>query len=195
MWSIKPIRDEDADGFLRELYKQDLEGSGYIRNVSRVWAYRPEQGAHWQQLLKSIRLNMRLRPFELVTLAASREIGCVYCMLAHGALLHKNGFTVQQIIACLEDYHNAGLSPLEVHMMDFASKISSNENSDTRADFDLLRQDGLDDQQITDIALAAVARNFISRFFNALGAESDLELQQQEPELWNYLKDRQKTPG
>ena len=39
------------------------------------------------------------------------------------------------------------------------------------------------------MALAAVARNFISRFFNALGAGPDPELQQQEPDLWGYLKD------
>jgi hypothetical protein len=92
----------------------------------------------------------------------------------------------------LEGYHNAGLSPVEVHMMDYASKISGDVNSVTQADLDLLRQDGLSDQQITDIALVTVARNFTSRFFGALGATSDLELQQQEPELWEYLKDWQK---
>jgi uncharacterized peroxidase-related enzyme len=99
--------------------------------------------------------------YELVTLAAFRAIGCVYCMLAHGAVLRKNGFTAQQVIAILEDYHNAGLSPVEVHMMDYASKISRDTSSITRADLDLLLQDGLSEQQITDVALAVVARNFI----------------------------------
>ena len=193
MWNIKPVRNEDAKALLGELYEQDRAANGYVRNVSRAWSYRPELADPWQQILKTIRSNLRLRPFELITLAASREIGCVYCMLAHGAVLRKNGFTAQQLIAILEDYHNAGLTPLEVHMMDYASKISGEGSSDTQASFDQLRQDGLDDQQITDIALAAVARNFISRFFQAVGAESDLELQQQEPELWNYLKDWQKA--
>jgi len=114
-------------------------------------------------------------------------------MLAHGAVLRKNGFTAQQVIALLEDYHQAGLSPAEVHLMDYASKISIDSGSITPADLDQLRQDGLDDQQITDVALAAVARNFISRFFDALGAGPDLELQQQEPELWDYIKDWQKV--
>ena len=191
MWYIKPAADEDAEGLLREVYDQDRKENGYVRNTSRVWSDRPELAAPWQQILKTIRSHLRLRAYELVTLAASRSIGCVYCMLAHGAVLRKNGFTAQQIIAILEDYHNAGLSPVEVHMMDYASKISSDTSSNTQADFDLLRKDGLDDQQITDIALAAVARNFMSRFFHALGAGPDPELQQQEPELWDYLKEWQ----
>jgi alkylhydroperoxidase family enzyme len=109
-------------------------------------------------------------------------------MLAHGAVLRKNGFTAQQIIDILEDYHNAGLSPEEVHLMDYASKISRDSGSVNQADIDLLHQDGLNDQQITDIVLAIVARNFISRFFDSLGASADPELQAREPELWGYLK-------
>jgi alkylhydroperoxidase family enzyme len=113
-------------------------------------------------------------------------------MLAHGAVLRKNGFSAQQIITVLEDYHSAGLNPEEVHMMDFASKISRDSGSISQADIAILRQDGLNEQQITDVALAAVARNFISRFFDALGAGPDPELQEKEPELWGYLKNWRK---
>jgi alkylhydroperoxidase family enzyme len=97
------------------------------------------------------------------------------------------------VIAILEDYHNAGLTPIEVHMMDYASKISSDTSSITQLDFDLLRQDGMSEQQITDVVLTVVARNFMSRFFEAMGAAPDLELQEEEPELWEYLKDWQKV--
>jgi uncharacterized peroxidase-related enzyme len=190
---IKPVADDDAEGMLLEMYNQDQKENGYVRNVSRVWSTRPELGVLSQQLLKTIRSHLRLRPYELITLAASRAIGCEYCMLAHGAVLHKNGFTAQQVIAILEDYHNAGLSQVEVHMMDYATKISTDSSSITQADIDLLRQDGLSDQQITDVALAAVVRNFFSRFFDALGTAPDVDLQQQEQELWDYLKDWQKA--
>jgi uncharacterized peroxidase-related enzyme len=193
MWYLPPVADEMAEGLLRQLYNQDLEENGYVTNITRVWSYRPELAAPWRQLLKAVRAHLRLRAYELVTLAASRAIGCVYCMLAHGAVLRKNGFTAQQVIAMLEDYHNAGLSPVEVHMMDYASKISSDTSSLTQADIDLLLQDGLSEQEITDIALAAVARNFMSRYFEALGAAPDPELQQKEPKLWDYLKDWQKA--
>jgi alkylhydroperoxidase family enzyme len=108
-------------------------------------------------------------------------------MLAHGAVLRKNGFTAQQVISIFEDYHTAGLTPAEVHMMDYATKISSASGSVNQADIDLLRLDGLTDQQITDVALAATARNFISRFFDSQGASADPELIAKEPELWGYL--------
>ncbi len=117
-------------------------------------------------------------------------------MLAHGAVLHKNGFSPEQIIAILMDHHNAGLSPQEVHMMDYAARLSRAPDSVTRAEVDLLRQDGLNEQQITDIALAVAARNFISRFFDALGAEPDPQLKAREPELWEFLKDwKMETAG
>jgi uncharacterized peroxidase-related enzyme len=190
MWNLQPVADEKVEGKLRELYNQDLEKDGYVTNITRAWSYRPEMMPLWTDLLKSVRSHLRLRTYELVTLAASRAIGCVYCMLAHGAVLHKNGFSAQQIIAVLEDYHSAGLSPEEVHMMDYADKISRDSWAITEADIDILRQDGLNEQQITDVALAATARNFISRFFDALGAGPDPELQEKEPELWEYLKNR-----
>lgn len=189
MWHIQPVADENVEESLREFYKQDLEKDGYITNVSRTWSHRPEMMGLWMQLIKSIRSHLRLRTYELVTISAARTMGCIYCMMAHGAVLHKNGFSAQQVIALLEDHHNAGLSPAEVHLMDYAAKISRDSKSVSQADIDILRQDGLNEQQITDVALAAVARNFISRFFDALGAGPDPELIEKEPELWSYLKD------
>jgi hypothetical protein len=73
-------------------------------------------------------------------------------------------------------------------MMDYAFKISTDTSLITQADIDLLHQDGLNNQQISDIAMAAVARNFMSRMFEAFGVNPDPELQVREPELWDYLK-------
>ena len=76
--------------------------------------------------------------------------------------------------------------------MDYASKISRESKSISQADVDILLRDGLNEQQITDVALAAVLRNFMSRFFDALGAGPDPELIEKEPELWSYLKHLEK---
>lgn len=110
-------------------------------------------------------------------------------MLAHGASLRKNGFPVEQLQAILRDYHQAGLDPAEVDMMDFAYQMSTNDHPGTEAEVQRLRDDGFSDEEITDIALAASVRNFYSRYFDALGAEPDPELIAQEPELWSVIKD------
>ena len=188
MWHIQPIADAEAQGTLRELYEQDLRNEGYIWNTTRVWMYRPEMLGTWRQLQKAVRSHLRLRTYELVTLAAARAMGCTYCMLVHGGILRKNGFTAEQVIAILKNPHAAGLSPEEVHLMDYATRISGDSKSISQADTDLLKQDGLTDQQITDVALAAVLRNFLSRFFDALGADPDPEIIAREPELWGYLQ-------
>ncbi len=189
MWFIQPVSDDLVEESLKEVYRQDLEKEGYIRNINRAWSYRPEMLSLWTQLLKATRAHLRLRTYELVTLAAARKIGCVYCMMAHGEVLHKNGFTVEQIITILKDYRRSSLTPEEIHLMDYASKISSNSEPVTQAEIDALRKDGLSEQQITDVALAVTARNYISRFFDAIGAGADPELQTKEPELWEFLKD------
>jgi uncharacterized peroxidase-related enzyme len=193
MWHIQTTADDQAQGDLREMYDQDMKNDGYVWNTSRIWSQRPETGAQWKQLQKTIRSHLRLRPYELVTLAAARAMDCEYCLLAHGNTLHKNGFTVEQVIELIKDYHNAGLSPAEVHMMDYADKISRDSAMVGPADIEPLRADGLSDQQITDIALAAVMRNFLSRFFHALGADADPELIAKEPELWAYIQERQRA--
>ena len=188
MWLVEPVADEKVEPSLREAYEEDLAKDGYIWNTSRVWSHRPEMLANWKQLFKPIRSHLRLRTYELVTLAAAHAMGCVYCMLAHGSVLRKNGFSAEQVIAILDDFHNAGLPPQEVHMIEYADKISRDSKTISQTDIDVLRADGLTDQQITDVALAAVARNFISRFFDSQGAGPDPELIAQEPELWAYLE-------
>ena len=78
MWHIQPVDYENADGLLRELYQQDLDKNGYVDNTTVAWSYRPEVMVLWTQLIKAIRSNLRLRTYELITLAAARSMGCKY---------------------------------------------------------------------------------------------------------------------
>jgi len=108
-------------------------------------------------------------------------------MLAHGAVLRKNFFTAEQVLALLDDYHQAGLEPVEVALMDFAVKVSREAGAVTAEDIHRLRQFGLSDAEILDATLAAAARNFFSRVMDALGTQPDDSLRESEPELWQRL--------
>lgn len=95
-------------------------------------------------------------------------------MLAHGAVLRKNFFSAGQLEAIARDYHQAGLPENEVVMMDYAQKVVRDASSTTQEDFDRLRQAGWTDEDILGITLAAAARAFVSRVFDALHADADI---------------------
>ncbi len=94
-------------------------------------------------------------------------------MLAHGAVLRKNGFSAEQLEAIATDYHNADLPEKEVAMMDYARKVVRDASSTTREDFDKMRRLGWTDEDILSITLAAAARSFASKLFDALHADPD----------------------
>jgi len=94
-------------------------------------------------------------------------------MLAHGAVLRKNGFTAAQLESVIADFHQAGLEEKEVVMMDYAQKVVRDASTTTQADFDRLHQVGWTDEDILSITLAAAARSFVSKVFDALGAPPD----------------------
>jgi uncharacterized peroxidase-related enzyme len=170
---IKTIPEGEAQDKLRVLYDADLKNSGYVPNHAQVFSLRPDVLEAWRALSGSIRKNLRLRRFELVTVATAQALNCRYCVLAHGAILTKNGVTVDQLRAILTDFHQAGLEPAEVAVMDYAQKIARSANEITQSDVDALRAVGLEDVEILDVALTATLRSFASKTFNALGAQPD----------------------
>jgi len=116
-------------------------------------------------------------------------------MLAHGALLRRNGFSVDQVKAILVDFHNAGLPPDEVHMLELVRKFSLDSHAVTQADIQTLLADGFSNDEIVDIAIAAGVRNFYARFFDSLGIQPDEAYKETEPELWAFVMQAGQTPG
>lgn len=75
---IETVPPEDAGDELRELYEQDLKTQGYVANYTRTMSLRPEAIAAWRGLSRAIRSTMRLRRYELVTVAATVALRCTY---------------------------------------------------------------------------------------------------------------------
>ncbi|MBC7871190.1 MAG: peroxidase-related enzyme [Chitinophagaceae bacterium] len=171
---IETVPKTDATGTVKEIYEAAEERSGYVPNYIQLFSHRPEVYQAWQNLLMSIRKNMRLRRYELVTLAAARQLECSYCMLAHGDVLLTSGEVDEaQLAAIAQDYHHARLAPDEVAVMEFAEKIITKASSVTQADVDHLKSFGISDAEILDITLATAARSFFSKTLDALNAEPD----------------------
>jgi uncharacterized peroxidase-related enzyme len=187
MTFIKSISEEQAENLVLEQYQAAQKSIGYIPNYTKTFSLHPEVYDAWTKLIGTIRSKMRMRRYELVTFAAAMELECTYCMLAHGAILHKNFFNAQQLMAIVKDFRNADLTAEEVALMSFAQKIIHNAHHINEADVEELRKLGLTDEEILDVVLATTARSFFSKTLDALDTKPDEIYLELEPELIEVL--------
>lgn len=187
MGYLKSISEENAEKTVLEQYQAAQKSLGYVPNYIKAFSSHPEVYDAWTKLIGAIRSKMRLRRYELVTFAAVMALECTYCMLAHGTTLRKNFFTAAELIDIVKDYHNAGLSPEEVALMDLAQKIIHNAHKVSKGDIDELRKYGLNDNEIFDVVLATTARSFFSKTLDSLDIKPDDIYKELEPELIQAL--------
>jgi uncharacterized peroxidase-related enzyme len=174
---VSTVDPADATGAVRAMYDDDLKVDGYVATDTRLFSLQPEVYAAWMALARSIRKSMRLRRYELVTVAAARALGCRACVSGHSALLIRQGIVPrEQMAAIVRDFRRAGLDPIEVALMELAEKVALDAHTVNAADVDLLRELGLRDDEIFGAVLAAAARAFYSKSLEAMGTPANPEL-------------------
>ena len=155
------------------LFSSDMARLGYVANYTKVFALRPEAYAAWQQLAGEIKRGMDERLYELVTIAAAKQLGSQYCLAAHARALGGRFYddaTVRKIVA---DHRSAGLDPLDVTIMDFAERAATAPDAIRQKDVTALRATGLSDVEIMQVVLAVAARRFFTSVLHATGTEPD----------------------
>ena len=181
------LHRDDNPSEATELLEAERVRVGYIPNYSRLFARRPGVYDAWRRLVGSITQTLDRRRYELVTLAAARRLRSSYCMLAHGTILREEFFDDDAVRRLVFDHRTAGLDPVDVAVMDFAEKVAGDASAITDDDVERLRQLGLSDDEVLDVALAAAARCFFSKTLDALGVEPDAVYSGLEPELRDAL--------
>lgn len=154
-------------------------------NYDAAFEGRAEVSAAWVQLNGAIRSSMDPRRYELVTLAAARQLRSSYCCLAHGRVLAEQfGEPVREIAL---DPATAGLDPIDLAIMDLAARVAGDAASIGEPDRQVLRDLGLSDAEIMDVVHAAAARCFFSSTLDALGILADAEYRSLDPSLQDAL--------
>lgn len=184
---ITTVPVAEATDEVRKMYEQQQASLGYVPNYAKVFSHRPAVMAAWRGLLGSIRAHLDTRRYELVTLAAARALHSSYCSLAHGTILRDQFYDPAQLARIAEDFTSGGLAAADVAIMRYAEKIVRDASSVTEADVQSLREHGLTDPEIFDIAAAASARCFFSKLLDALGAEPDAAYNALEADLRQQL--------
>jgi len=172
---IATVDEAEATGRAAEELEADRERFGYVPNMGRLFALRPEVYAAWKQLNGAIKASMDPRRYELATMAAAKRLRSTYCMAAHGKVLLGGIVSEDELAAIVADHRRAGLPEVDVAVMDLAEKVADDATSVTQEDVDRLRALGLADGEIFDVVTAASVRCFFSKSLDALDVRADVE--------------------
>jgi len=130
--------------------------AGFVPNVFLVLAHRPAEWrafmAYHDALLLKNTGSLTKGDREMIVVATSAVNQCLYCVVAHGAILRvyeKKPLVADQVAV---NYRKADITPRQRAMLDFAMKVCTNSHTVDDADFAALRAQGFDDEDIWDIA-------------------------------------------
>ncbi len=134
------------------------EKAGFIPNVFLALARRPAEfraffDHHDALMEKESGLTKGER--EMIVVATSGLNQCLYCVVAHGAVLRireKSPIISDQIAT---NYLSADITERQKVMLDFAAMVAMNAHDIADEDFDLLRAYEFSDEDIWDIGAIA----------------------------------------
>ncbi|TMG84382.1 MAG: peroxidase-related enzyme [Betaproteobacteria bacterium] len=162
---------EDLPEDIRARMLEVQEKAGFIPNVFVTLAHRPEEfraffAYHDALMLRDSGLSKAER--EMIVVATSGANDCLYCIVAHGAILRiyaKNPLVADQVAV---DYRMADISDRQKAMLAFALKVALRSVEIVEADFDALREQGFSDEDIWDIGAIAAFFALSNRMANLI---------------------------
>ena len=165
----------------QELYDEDLAESGYVWNVSRLWAHQPDTMKQLFALMSQAfkRSGLSFRQRGILVVSAASAFGDSYCTLAwSGKLGQAEGHA---LVAAVLDGSGTGLTDQEKALAAWARKVARDPNGPDATDVQALREAGFDDGQIFAVTAFVALRLAFSTINDALGAQPDALLAQALP--------------
>ena len=161
------------------------EKSGFVPNVFLALARRP---AEWRAFFayhdalmvpESVgrTSNLTKGDREMIVTTTSAANHCLYCVVAHGAILRiyeKKPLVADQVAV---NHRKADITPRQRAMLDFAMKVCLNSHEVADADFEALHAHGFDDEDIWDIAA-------ITAFFGLSNRVANVSSMMPNPEFY-----------
>lgn len=153
-YPLPELKDVPED--MRQRILEVQEKSGFVPNVFLALARRPAEWraffAYHDALMLKETGSLTKGEREMIVTATSAANNCLYCVVAHGAILriHEKKPLVADQVAV--NYRKADITPRQRAMLDFAMKVCLRSHEIEEADFAALQPHGFDDEDIWDIA-------------------------------------------
>jgi uncharacterized peroxidase-related enzyme len=106
---------------------------------------------------------------EMIVVATSGLNHCLYCVVAHGAILRIYEKSPQLADQIAVNHRKADLSPRQHAMLDYALKVAGDSSTVTQTDFDALTAHGFDMEDVWDIGNITALFALSNRMANVTG--------------------------
>ncbi|KRB84905.1 peroxidase-related enzyme [Noviherbaspirillum sp. Root189] len=170
---------KDLPDDIRETILAVQEKAGFVPNVFITLAHRPAEFraffAYHDALMLKETGSLTKADREMIVTATSAKNQCLYCVVAHGALLRiysKQPLVADQVAV---NHLKADITPRQKAMLDFAIKVCLNSQEVGDADYATLRSHGFDDEDIWDIAAITAFFGLSNRIANAISMRPNEE--------------------
>jgi uncharacterized peroxidase-related enzyme len=170
-YPVPELKDLPDDMRARILEVQ--EKAGFVPNVFLALAHRPAEWrafmAYHDALLLKDTGSLTKGEREMIIVATSAANHCLYCVVAHGAILRiyeKKPLVADQVAV---NWRKADIPPRQRAMLAFAMKVCEASHTVDEADFDALRAHGFSDEDIWDIGAITAFFGLSNRMANLTG--------------------------
>src|ERR1700758_3098577 len=159
-----PVPDEaDLPADLQGLFAKARERLGFVPNVFRVWAFRPERLSAWfapyRQLHRPTE-GLSAADREMVAVVVSATNGCLYCLVAHGAALREELGDPVSGERISYDWRRAGLDERRSAICAYAEKLTREPRMVDPGDLQRLLDAGLSREEAWDVIEITAMYNF-----------------------------------
>jgi uncharacterized peroxidase-related enzyme len=158
---------------LRQRILEVQEKAGFVPNVFLALAHRPAEMraflAYHDALLLKEGGNLTKGEREMIIVATSGANRCLYCVVAHGAILRvyeKKPLIADQVAT---NHRKADITPRQRAMLDFAMKVCLRADEIEEADYAALRAHGFTDEDAWDIGAITAFFGLSNRMANLIG--------------------------
>jgi len=152
--------------------------SGFVPNVFLALAHRPEEFRAffaYHDALMEKKEGLTKAEREMIVVATSAVNDCLYCVVAHGAILRirsKNPRLADQVAV---NPAKAEINARQRAMLEFALKTAVRSHEIGETDYAALRDHGFTQDEIWDIAAIAAFYAMSNRLANAFGIQPNDE--------------------
>lgn len=175
MARIEIVDEANAEGRLKEIYKDLMRSRGQLAEVHKAQSLRPESIVKHMDLYMEImysKSELTRAQREMIAVVVSSANGCEYCQIHHASALNKYWKNDDRVKNLRKDFNTVDLTPVDHSLCVFAEHLTLHPQDHENQNYiEPLKENGLSDSAILDCILVVAYFNFVNRIVLSTGIE------------------------